>query len=192
MTARKLSVRQMAAALDVAKSAVARDARAGMPMTNIAAARAWRLANHDVSRTKAGRIDRPAPASAPIAPLQAQTDDLAEPPGSEVEPGDEHTSAYREHRATRERVNAERGQLELDQLRGSLIGRKDAERLVFTAGRVLRDAILNVPARIKDQLAAEMDAFKVEQQLEAELTAALDAFDPTRVLRDEDDDEADR
>jgi len=190
MTARNLSVRQMAAALDIAKSAIARDAAAGMPMSDIAAARAWRLANHDVSRTKTGRIDRPVRASAPIAP-PPPADDLAPAPPPEDEPVDEHTSAYREHRATRERVSAERGQLELDQLRGRLLDSVEMNRLSFTAFRMLRDAVLNVSIRIKDEIAAESDALKCEQMMEAELTAAFASFNPDRLMRDVDDDEAD-
>jgi hypothetical protein len=56
----RLSVRAMAEALGVAKSQVHRDAQAGMPMHSADAARAWRLDQHDMSRTVEGRIDRPA------------------------------------------------------------------------------------------------------------------------------------
>jgi hypothetical protein len=122
----------------------------------------------------AGADDPSAPAS------EDDTDDV-----------DENNAAYREHRANRERIRAEREQIELDELKGSLIGVEEAKRLAFTAFRSLRDAVLNVPARIKDQCAAETDGFMVEQLIEAELTKALGGFDPTKVLRDSDDDDAD-
>lgn len=108
------------------------------------------------------------------------------------EPIDGHSAAYREHRADRERLRKEREQLELDQLRGRLIGLDDAKRLAFTAFRSLRDAVLNVPARVKDQCAAEADALRIEQLLDAELTQALQAFDVAKALQVEaDDDDAD-
>lgn len=55
--------------------------------------------------------------------------------------------------------------------------------------------MLNVPARVKDQCAAQTDAFAIEQLIEAELFSALQSLDPDRVLieseSDGDDDDAD-
>lgn len=106
------------------------------------------------------------------------------------EPEDQHSLAYRGARAERERIRVERDQIELDQLRGKYIPVVEANRLAFTAFRTLRDAVLNVPARVKDQVAAESDAFTIEQLLDAELTAALESFNPAKVLRDPEDDDA--
>lgn len=178
-TVTALSIRKMADALGVSKSQVARDAAAGMPMTSPEAARAWRIATLDVSRTKEGRIDREPPAGS-----------QAPAPSAEPEEPDENSAIYRLHRAENERLKSERAQIELDQLRGSLIDRELANRLAFTAYRSLRDAVLNVPARVKDECAAQADAFQVEQLLERELTAALASFDPTKVLREVEDDES--
>lgn len=58
MSLADLSVRKMAKALGVTKSQVGRDKQAGMQMASVEAARAWRLATHDISRTVDGRIDR--------------------------------------------------------------------------------------------------------------------------------------
>jgi hypothetical protein len=63
---------------------------------------------------------------------------------------------------------------------------EEASRLAFTAFRALRDALQNVPARLKDQLAAETDAFRVEQLLEVEITAVLASFDVESAVRDKD------
>jgi hypothetical protein len=124
----------------------------------------------------------------PLPPQDADDDDPIVDTGTS---GNADTEAYRKARAERERIRVEREQLELDQLRGQLIDLEEAKRLAFTAFRALRDAVLNVPARIKDQVAVESDAFRVEQLIETELAAALDKFDTARVLRDDDDDEAD-
>jgi len=126
----------------------------------------------------------PAPAAsgdAPPAPEEADDGAVA----------DEHSPAFRKARAEQMGIRVAREQIELDQLRGSLISLDDAKRLAFTAFRSLRDAVLNVPARIKDQCAVETDAFKVEQLMDAELSAALQSFNPAKVLSDAEDDEAD-
>jgi len=70
-------------------------------------------------------------------------------------------------------IRVSRERIELEQLRGSLISLEEAKRLAYTAFRSLRDAVLNVPARIKDQCAAETDSFEIEQIIDAELSAAL-------------------
>lgn len=103
---------------------------------------------------------------------------------------DPHTTAYRKSRAEREAIRVERDQIELDVLRGKYIEVAEANRMVFTAFRALRDSVLNVPARVKDEIAAESDAFRCEQLMDAELVAALETFNPVRALRDADDDEA--
>lgn len=194
------SIRQLADILGVSKSQVARDKAAGMPMHDADAARAWRLAQHDVSRTVGGRIDRPgvlkdstAAAVGGLASATGAGEADASPASSEVdEPQDGDTAQFRTARAAREKTNAERAALELEQLRGRLIDLADAQRLAFTAFRSLRDAVLNVPARVKDQCAAMTDALAIEQLLEAELGTALGGFNPDRVLTEiDDDDEAD-
>jgi len=134
------------------------------------------------------------PSPAPVPPAEGDTPPEAAgtaEPGQAAEDADEHNPIYRKARAEQMAIRVAREQIELDQLRGSLISLEDAKRLAFTAFRSLRDAVLNVPARIKDQCAVEIDAFKVEQLLEAELTAALQSFNPAKVLNDVDDDEAD-
>ena len=194
-----LSVRGMAEALGVSKSQVDRDKQAGMPMHSAAAARAWREAQHDMSRTVEGRIDRPGTPDAPrpavgglasAAGAGGSVDSPASTEPDEPAPGD--TAEYRKARAERERTSADRAQLELDQLRGKLIDVDEAKRLAFTSFRSVRDAVLNVPARVAAQCAAETDALRVEQLIEDELSLALLRFAPDKLLADtEADDEAD-
>lgn len=180
------SIRQLADILGVSKSQVARDRAAGMPMHDADAARGWRALQHDVSRTVEGRIDRP---SVPAGAAEAGASSASAEPD---EPQDGDTTQFRTARAARERTNADRAALELEQLRGRLIDLADAQRLAFTAFRSLRDAVLNVPARVKDQCAAMTDALAIEQLLDAELGTALGGFNPDKVLADsDDDDEAD-
>lgn len=139
----------------------------------------------------AGPTDTPPRAEAGMVAGPDVADDAASGSSEQAVDKAGDSAAYREHRATRERINAERAQIELDQLKGSLIDLEEAKRLAYTAFRTLRDAVLNVPTRIKDQCAAESDAFRVEQLIEAELVAALNTFDLARVTRETDDDDAD-
>lgn len=114
------------------------------------------------------------------------------PPDGPVADDDEedpNTEAFRKSRAEQMAIRVERERIELDVLRSKYIELEEAKRLVFTAFRALRDAALNVPARIKDQCAAESDAFQVEQIMDAELTAAFDGFNPLTALRDSDEDD---
>ncbi|QBQ98178.1 hypothetical protein [Paraburkholderia pallida] len=97
---------------------------------------------------------------------------------------DPWTSQYRASRAGREKTRHERELLELAQLRGSLISVAEAQRLAFTALRTVRDAVMNVAVRVKDELAAETDEARIQQRLEDELASALGAVDSDRILRE--------
>ncbi len=116
-------------------------------------------------------------------PISTQPDDDAD---DAPQPSD--SDDYRTARAGREKLRLQREQLELDQLRGKLADIDELRRIGFTAFRSLRDAILNVPARIKDQCAAETDPLTVERLIEAELMAVLASFDPARAISEAPDD----
>lgn len=149
--------------------------------------RDW-LAKTDPARQSLLNSNGPPPKRAPAADRIPGEDPPEDDPS---DPDDDPDSvAYRKSRAQREQIRVEREQIELDVLRGKYIDVADASRMVFTAFRSLRDAVLNVPARIKDQCAAETDAFKVEQLIESDITSALDGFNPVKALRDADDDDA--
>ena len=196
-----LSIRDMAQALGVSKSQVSRDKLSGMPMTSPEAARAWRLAQHDMSRTVEGRIDRPgapdtsAAAVGSVAPAAGAGGVQAPPAGEGLDddpPRPTDTEEYRRWRAERERIRMEREQHEFDRDRGNSIALAEAQRLAFTAFRALRDGAMSIPARVKDLCAAKTDAAEIEQLLEAELAAVFEV-DPAALLRDtadEDDDDA--
>lgn len=104
---------------------------------------------------------------------------------------DTATVEYRTHRAERERIRKEREQLELDELRGSLIRLEDAKRLAFTSYRALRDVALAVPARVANQVAGMTDAWEIEQHLEHQLSEAFRQFNPGQFLAADDEDERD-
>lgn len=152
--------------------------------------------NTDASRVAMSALEQRAqlvPAPVLAAPAQpgpaAGQRGAASPPvggeGDELAGSDRAANEYREHRATRERYQALKQQLEYEQAIGQLINVDDAKRIVYTSFRALRDAVMNVTARVKDQLAAENDPHVCEAMLEGELSAALAAIDVTKLLREE-------
>ncbi len=123
-----------------------------------------------------------------LAPPTAQQAAAADKPDEEELKGsDVVANEYRTHRATRERYQALTQQLEYEQLVGTLINVDDAKRIAYTSFRALRDSIMNVAARIKDQLAAESDPHACEVLVETELSAALAGVDIGKLLQDQDE-----
>ncbi|MFM0736802.1 hypothetical protein PQQ51_06110 [Paraburkholderia xenovorans] len=104
---------------------------------------------------------------------------------------DPSLASYRASRAAREQLRFQREQIELDQLRGSLIEVSEAQRLGFTALRTVRDAVMNVPVRVKDIIAAETDTSRIEELLVVELMDALGSIDLAAIMRDEDPEDDD-
>lgn len=114
--------------------------------------------------------------------------DLGDDADPEAEPeSDATTREYRTHRADREKYSALQKKLEYEQLAGQLISVDEAKRIAFTTFRSIRDSVLNVPARVKDQLAALEDPLQCERVMEAALSAALAGIDISSLLQDQDD-----
>src|SRR5438270_6331768 len=84
---------------------------------------------------------------------------------------------------SRIKTEVERGKLaELDrkQREGELVERSDVEEAAFFNARRVRDALMNIPARIASLYAAETDPQKIHQNLEDEIrTVLIDLIDET-------------
>jgi phage terminase Nu1 subunit (DNA packaging protein) len=82
---------------------------------------------------------------------------------------------------SRIKTEVERGKLaELDrkQREGELVERSDVEEAAFSNARRVRDALMNIPARIASLYAAETDPQKIHQNLEDEIrTVLIDLID---------------
>ena len=139
--------------------------------------RDWAI-NTDASRIAVSAIEVAAPLAQKeisfAAPAGGEAD---KPAGEELTGNDKSASEYREHRSKREYYVAAKHKLEYEQLLGQLINVDEARRIAFTSFRAIRDSVLNVAARIKDQLAAESDPHVCEELLERELSAALASVD---------------
>lgn len=76
-------------------------------------------------------------------------------------------------RLNKENAIAEIRRMEMLQMKGELVSVSRVKAQAFELARKTRDAILNIPSRISDQLTVETDRFKIEQILTTELTIAL-------------------
>lgn len=190
---RQCSLKAVQNAIADGRISVVHDA-AGRPKIDAAAADlAWTRNTDPAKQSVMFSAGPPVQAAARVPAAASAAPGSADPDDPEDLPGDAGSSEYRQARTSREQIRAKREQMEFDALQGRLVSVEDAGRAVFTAFRVLRDNILNVAARVKHQLAAESDAERCEQLIEAELGAALASFDERAALKERelDDDEED-
>lgn len=87
--------------------------------------------------------------------------------------------AIHKSKAITEAYKARLAKLEFEEKSGKLIDAEKVRLEQFTAGRMIRDAIMSVPDRISAKLASITDPHTVHRELHAELVAALD-----RIIRD--------
>lgn len=123
----------------------------------VAADRQWADRTHPGVRGKKPNNTPPGAA----APGQSAAD----------EPND--TAPYAKSAAREKFYKAELAKIELKIQTGELVDKAEADRNNFTAFRILRDNILNVPDRLAAILANETDRHKVHMALSNELKKAL-------------------
>lgn len=151
---------ELAQALGVDPALVTRYKGRGMPVDSIEAAAAWRQAN---VRVRASTRMPPAGAEPGVAGAQG-----AAPPTE---------SSYADHRARRERAEADMAELEARRRAGQLIDRAAGERAVFEAFRELRDATGNALRDAADRLVGLTDVREIEHRLLDAQRAAFEAFE---------------
>lgn len=93
-----------------------------------------------------------------------------------VDPETKKHPKFIESQARREMFKANLTELEYLEQVGKLIPAEQVDREWFELARLVRDTMLNIPARIADQLAHETDQRKVQDMLEAEIYQALEAI----------------
>ncbi|WP_422472654.1 hypothetical protein [Endozoicomonas sp. ALB032] len=77
-------------------------------------------------------------------------------------------------RTMREAFRAKMARMEYEEKAGKLTDAAKVRDDAFRAGRMLRDALLGIPDRLADVLAAEEDSLAVRQLLENEIEQALE------------------
>jgi phage terminase Nu1 subunit (DNA packaging protein) len=154
----------IAAALGISTARISQLKARGMPVYSVDAAAAW----------KAQHVAPMPGGEAPAAPAaRGAAGQLA---GDDPPPGD---GGYWESRARREKAEAAIAEFKQAELEAALI-RVDVVRAAV-AGKLsaLRDALLQMPARLAPQLAAEADLVTVTQLLEGELHQVMRSYSDT-------------
>lgn len=187
-----MGYREFARHLNVSLGAVQKAIKSGRISVNAdgkidaeTATAAW-IANSDESRKSLADQSRTSVVNGTI-PEEFDSADLGDEPdeSSSSSVANPYLKDYHRARTGREQTRFQREQLELAQLKGSLIEVREAQRLAFTALRTVRDNILNIPVRVRDQLAAETDPARIEETLHTELAAALSAVTADAILQDQ-------
>lgn len=189
-----MGYREYARHRGVSLGAVQKAVRAGRITVNdekkidsAVADRDWDI-NTDASRVAVSAVEATAPLAQKEISFAAPSGEGGDKVTTEELTGtDPNASRYRESRASREFYVAAKQKLEYEQLLGQLINVDEAKRMAFTSFRAIRDSVLNVAARVKDQLAAETDPHACEELLERELSAALASVDVGKLNAEVDD-----
>ncbi|MDZ4678408.1 MAG: hypothetical protein SGI74_12965 [Oligoflexia bacterium] len=84
------------------------------------------------------------------------------------------SQSYLKARAVRETYQARIAKLEFEEKTGKLIDAEKVKLEAFEVARIVRDALLNIPNRISNELAGEPDPVKVHKLLSQEITRALE------------------
>lgn len=143
-----LTVSEMARRLGLSRTAVRNHVAAGMPLTSVRAAQAWRARHLDPSRIERGKAAHGGPGSEPTALVLART--------------------------ARMEAEARRSQLDLLKARG-VLDRRDTVRSDFARQLTgLREALLQIPSRLAPPVAAATEPAEVAALIQAEVDAALE------------------
>lgn len=94
----------------------------------------------------------------------------------EIEPETRKHPKFIESQARREMFKAHLTELEYLEQVGKLVKADDVDREWFELARLVRDTMLNIPARLADVLARETDQRKIHDLLEAEIYQALESI----------------
>lgn len=156
----ELSQQQLASALGINPGAVSKLKRRGMPVHSVEAARQWRREHVRARISASGQGGGGDGRSADAPPLSPQ--------GLSQQDSD-----YWVNRARREKAEADLAELKLAEQRGELVRAEAVRASVARTMTGLREALLQIPARLAAVLAAEDDQRKVHDVLERELHAAL-------------------
>lgn len=164
--AKPLLQSELAEALGVSPAVVSRDARRGMPIDSVEAARDWR-ARHLRPRVKAGQ------AAADHAPAATPSSRPARPDARPDLELDDDRISYEEARRRREAAEAQRAELQLAELRGDLVRAVDIKAALSRRVASLRESFLQMPSRVVPLLVAHPGAADMDRLLRAEILLAL-------------------
>jgi hypothetical protein len=108
--------------------------------------------------------------SAPAAPAVGTTQSTAQPPAADP-------AGYSDHRARREKAEADKAELEANRMAGQLMLVEPGERAVFEAFRILRDATFSACRSSAPMVLGMTDVREIQHLLEDGLRHAFDDFE---------------
>lgn len=182
----KVSQAALARALDISAPMVTKLKKQGMPVESVEAARAWREKNLNIAQRK-DVMTRPEGATAtpsafePITVNGLRVFGQNPPPAPPPAPDDfgddqDDGGALEDFKAAKTRLTvAEANLKELAEAkeRRELIRVEAVKRQLATEYSTLREALMQIPARMAPLLAAEGDAAAIQTMLEVEVHQAL-------------------
>jgi hypothetical protein len=163
MAEKPLSLRAFAKRLGVSQPAVTKAIKAGRLVHAVGhnAKGQPQIIDFDL-----GRQEWNANAAKPTrVPPPATEDDQAEP--------GKDTLNEAQRLLTLEKLREKR--IAIDVRLGQLVEKKAVAKILFEGDRILREQILNLPARLAPELAAETDVAKIQLRLDAAIRQALSA-----------------
>jgi len=110
-----------------------------------------------------------APVTSPTPPLQASSEEILGPGG----PLHADSLVEAQRLLTLERLRKQR--LDIEESLGRLVKKTDVAKVLYEGDKILRENILNIPARLSSTLAATVDSGEVYRLLDAALREALQA-----------------
>jgi hypothetical protein len=92
-----------------------------------------------------------------------------------------HADKFAEAKASREDYSAKLAQLKFEQQCGLLVDAETVKKRAFENARALRDALLNLPNQLANDLASENDPIKVANILTIEINNCLEELAAPRI-----------
>lgn len=140
-------------ALGLSRSAISKLKKQGMPVDSVVSAQAWRTARQNVAARK------PLPATASVHVAAA---------------GSANMESHEGARTRREIAEANLAELKLAELSGDLVRVADIRAAYARRVASLREALLQLPARLAPVMAAEADMARCHATLTQELQQLLE------------------
>ena len=170
----------LAAAIGLSKGRLSQLKAEGMPVDSIEAAQTWREARQNVAARKplpdqvAAALQSIAPQTTfPALPATRRPDPGAPPQGGAIDICDGLEEDRDAARTRREISEANIAEMTEARMRRELIRVTAVQAQLATEYATLRDALLQIPARMAPTLAAESDPAAIQTALHAEIHHAL-------------------
>ena len=133
---------------------------------------AFELWNKNTLRNNSAKVSLPDPVEQVVLPPAPRT--KADVAKRLAQLPDDAIPELNESRARREHYQAELAKLDVDHRRNELVAADAVKKEAFNVAKTVREALINIPDRVANLLAAESDASAIHMALTQEITQALE------------------